>query len=158
MILGTAGYMSPEQARGKPVDKRADIWSFGVVLYEMLTGRRTFEGDTVSDTLASILKTDPDWSRLPADTPPNVRRLLRLCLQRDPKCRLRDIGDARLEIDAPGEPAPAPQARTVFRWMPWAALSLLLSGAAVWGWLRTPPAAPRRVIRFSVPLSGSPTQ
>jgi eukaryotic-like serine/threonine-protein kinase len=99
VILGTAAYMSPEQARGKAVDRRADIWAFGVVLFELLTGRRLFEGETVSDTIASVLKTDPDWSALPAATPPGVRRLLRRCLQRDPRRRLRDIGDARVEIE-----------------------------------------------------------
>src|SRR5438045_5705682 len=99
MILGTAAYMSPEQARGSPVDKRADIWAFGVVLYEMLTGRHSFAGETVSDTLAAVLKTDPDWSVLPAETPKAIRRLLRRALERDRKRRLSDIADARLEID-----------------------------------------------------------
>jgi len=99
MILGTAAYMAPEQARGKTVDKRADIWAFGVVLYEMLTGRRAFPGDDVSETLASVLKSEPDWSALPGATPPSVRRLLRRCLERDARLRLRDIGDARLEIE-----------------------------------------------------------
>ncbi|HEY2018463.1 MAG TPA: serine/threonine-protein kinase [Bryobacteraceae bacterium] len=94
MILGTAAYMSPEQARGQPVDKRADIWAFGVVLYEMFVGRPMFRGETVSDILAAVLKTDPDWSALPAATPRSVRRLLRRCLERDRKSRLRDIGDA----------------------------------------------------------------
>jgi serine/threonine protein kinase len=96
LILGTAAYMSPEQARGKAVDKRADIWSFGVVLYEMLTGRRLFEGETVSDVLAGVLRTDPDWSALPPQTPESARGLLRRCLERDPLERLRDIGEARL--------------------------------------------------------------
>ena len=99
VILGTAAYMSPEQARGKPVDKRADIWAFGVVLFEMLTGKRLFHGETVSDTLAAVLKTDPDWSLLPAGTPLRIRNLLRRCLTRDPLGRLRDIGDARIDID-----------------------------------------------------------
>jgi len=99
VILGTAGYMSPEQARGQAVDRRADIWAFGVCLFEMLTGRRLFVGETVSDTLASVLKVDPDWSTLPARTPRRVKRLLRRCLERDPKSRLRDIGDARIAIE-----------------------------------------------------------
>jgi serine/threonine-protein kinase len=99
VIMGTAAYMSPEQARGVAADKRADIWSFGVVLSEMLTGRHLFRGETVSDTLAGVLKTDPDWKALPAETPPAIRKLLRRCLVKDPKLRLRDIGDARLEID-----------------------------------------------------------
>ena len=99
VILGTAAYMSPEQVRGRSVDRRADIWALGVVLYEMLTGRRLFAGETISDTLASVLKTGPDWSLLPAETPAIVRRLLARCLERDPKQRLHDAGDARLEIE-----------------------------------------------------------
>lgn len=99
VILGTAAYMSPEQVRGRALDRRSDIWSFGIVLYEMLTGRRLFTGETVSDTLASVLKTDPDWGNLPAETPPTIRRLLARCLERNPKERLNDAGDARLEID-----------------------------------------------------------
>ena len=95
MILGTAAYMSPEQARGKNADKRADIWAFGVVLFEMLTGRRPFEGDDISLTLAEVLKTDPDWRALPPATPAGLRRLLTRCLKKDPKARLRDIGEAR---------------------------------------------------------------
>ncbi len=85
VILGTVGYMSPEQARGKPVDKRADIWAFGVVLFEMLTGRMMFGGETVSDTLARVLERDPDWTLLPAATPPHVRELLARCLVKDPR-------------------------------------------------------------------------
>jgi serine/threonine-protein kinase len=83
VILGTAAYMSPEQARGAAVDKRSDIWAFGVVLYEILTGRHLFRGETVSDTLAGVLKTDPDWKALPPETPASIRRLLRRCLERD---------------------------------------------------------------------------
>ena len=99
LIVGTAGYMSPEQARGKPVDKRTDIWAFGCVLYEMLSGRMAFEGHTLSDTIVAILDREPDWSNLPADTPRTARRLLARCLEKDPKQRLRDIGDARVELD-----------------------------------------------------------
>ena len=98
MILGTASYMAPEQARGRAVDKRADVWAFGVVLYEMLTGARAFPGDDVSDTLATVLKFDPDWNRLPADTPAPIRRLLKRCLTKDPKLRLRECGSALLDI------------------------------------------------------------
>jgi serine/threonine-protein kinase len=96
--------MSPEQARGKPVDKRADVWAFGALLYEMLTGRRAFEGETVSDTLAAVLMADPDWAALPSEVPGNVRRVLRRCLERDRNRRLHDIADARLELDEPSEP------------------------------------------------------
>ena len=102
LILGTAAYMSPEQARGKPVDKRADIWAFGVVLFEMLTGQRLFDGETVSDVLAGVLAREIDWTALPAGTPPAVRHLLGRCLERDPRRRLRDIGDARHELDEAG--------------------------------------------------------
>ena len=96
MILGTAAYMSPEQARGKPVDKRADIWAFGCVVYEMLTGHAVFAGTTVSDTIAAILGREPEWSALPSATPAPIRRLLHRCLQKDATRRLRDIGDARV--------------------------------------------------------------
>jgi eukaryotic-like serine/threonine-protein kinase len=114
MILGTAAYMAPEQARGKSVDQRADIWAFGVVLYEMLTGRRLFGGETVSDMLAAVLTQDPEWHLIPS----SVQRLLRRCLERDPKRRLRDIGDAwALLDDAPhAQAAPARWA-----WLPWSA-------------------------------------
>jgi len=98
LILGTAAYMSPEQARGTPVDKRADIWAFGVVLFEMLTGKPLFAGETVSDVLAGVLKTEIDIGRLPESTPSPIRGLLRRCLQRRPQDRLRDIGDARLQV------------------------------------------------------------
>ena len=109
MILGTAAYMAPEQAKGRGVDKRADIWAFGCVLYEMLTARRTFRGEDATDTIAEVLKSSVDYSTLPPSTPPNVRRLIVRCLQRDPKLRLRDIGDARIELmsDTLEEAAPA---------------------------------------------------
>jgi len=99
MIIGTAAYMAPEQARGRAVDRRADIWAFGVVLFEMLTGRRAFEGDDVSITLASVLKEDPKWASLPGGLPAPLHRLLRRCMEKDPKRRLSSIGDARLELD-----------------------------------------------------------
>jgi len=108
VILGTAAYMAPEQARGKAVDRRADIWAFGVVLYEMLTGRRAFDGDDVSITLASVLKDDPRWHELPTNLPPALTRLLRRCLEKDARRRLSSIGDARLELDEREEPASAP--------------------------------------------------
>ncbi len=102
VILGTAAYMSPEQAKGKTVDKRTDIFSFGIVLYEILTGKKAFAGEDISDVLASIIKTEPDWKTLPRDLDPRIASLLRRCLRKDRKKRLRDIGDARLEIEDVG--------------------------------------------------------
>lgn len=112
MVIGTAAYMAPEQARGKPVDRRADIWAFGVVLYEMLSGKRAFEGEDISVTLANVIKEDVDWQALPADLPASIRRLLRRCLEKDPRKRLSAIGDARLELDErdPAAAAHAPAA------------------------------------------------
>jgi eukaryotic-like serine/threonine-protein kinase len=101
MILGTAAYMSPEQAKGRPADKRSDVWAFGGVLYEMLSGQRAFRGDDISDTLAAVLRQDIDWTALPASTPAPVRRLLARCLDRDVRRRLRDIGEARIVLDDP---------------------------------------------------------
>ena len=138
VIMGTAAYMSPEQARGQNVDRRSDIWAFGVVLYEMLTGRQMFGGDTVSDSLAAVLKTDPDWSAIPPQTPMAIRRLLRRCLERDRMRRLSDIGDARLEIDEAmaGIAEPSPEAaperpRRAFGWLNLAAGVVGLAGLAV---------------------------
>ena len=120
-ILGTAAYMSPEQARGKTVDKRADIWAFGVVLFEMLTGRQLFAGETLSDTLAAVLKNEPDRESLPSDTPAPIRRLLARCLRKKPNERLRDIGDARLEIDEAFSADATPEVSAPKRtWLPWA--------------------------------------
>ena len=99
MILGTASYMSPEQARALPADRRADIWSFGVILYEMLAGRRAFLGDTVADTVAKVIEREPDWSLLPATTPPPIKSLIERCLVKSPRNRLQSIGDARLVIE-----------------------------------------------------------
>ncbi len=99
VILGTAAYMSPEQTRGRALDKRTDVWSFGCILYECLTGRQAFREETVSDTLASIIRSEPDWSTLPAETPAKIRDLVRRCLQKDPRRRLHDIADARIEIE-----------------------------------------------------------
>ena len=99
MILGTAAYMAPEQAKGRAADKRSDVWAFGAVLYEMLSGVRAFQGDDVSDTLAAVLRSEPTWTALPASTPPLIRRLLRRCLEKDRKRRLDSAADARLEID-----------------------------------------------------------
>jgi serine/threonine protein kinase len=137
MIIGTAAYMSPEQARGRAVDRRADVWAFGVVLYEMLTGRRCFEGEDISITLASVLKEDVSWQSLPADLPVPIRRLLRRCLEKDPKRRLSSIGDARLELDeasSPSDPVHVAAPRTgVSRWERaiWAAFAGVATVAAV---------------------------
>lgn len=137
VIMGTAGYMSPEQARGKPVDKRADIWAFGVVLLEMLTGKSMFQGETVSDTLAAVLRADIDWAQLPATVPPPVRRLLQRCLERDPKRRLRDIGDAWIEIDSPAAAAAVPPVKSI-SWLPWIAAAVLGGVGIAWGvWQRS---------------------
>ena len=132
--------MAPEQAKGKPVDRRADIWAFGVVLYEMLTGRRAYEGEDVSDTLAAVLTRDVDWNALPTDVPPRLIALLRDCLVRDPKQRLRDIGEARRVLDQiiAGVPDPAAviasaqsQARAwISRALPWSVAAIALAGAA----------------------------
>jgi eukaryotic-like serine/threonine-protein kinase len=130
MILGTAAYMSPEQARGKKVDKRADIWSFGVVLFEMLFGRRLFAGETISDTLAAVLRQEIDWTLLPAYTPREIRHLLRRCLERDPNLRLRDIGEARIMLNQPPErEAPALQAKRSAPLAYWIALPVVLIAA-----------------------------
>jgi serine/threonine-protein kinase len=107
IILGTAAYMSPEQAKGRSADKRSDVWAFGCVLYEMLTGQRAFEGEDVSDTLATVLKSDPDWTRLPADTPLSIQRLLRRCLEKHRKTRIPDIAIARFEMEEVLSESPA---------------------------------------------------
>jgi serine/threonine-protein kinase len=105
-ILGTAGYMAPEQARGQAADRRADVWAFGVVLYEMLTGQRPFQGESNPDLLVAVLAKEPEWSVLPPLTPVRLRQLLRLCLVKDKRTRLQAIGDARIFLDAPSEEAP----------------------------------------------------
>ncbi len=139
MILGTAAYMSPEQARGKTVDKRADIWAFGVVLYEMLTGTRLFAGESVAETLGLIFSRDPDLTTLPPATPARVRTLIARCLVRDPRQRLRDIGDVRLDLEGASDPPIAvpriPARGALWRALPWglAATATLLAGWALWG-------------------------
>src|SRR5688572_10726357 len=105
VILGTAAYMAPEQAKGKAVDKRADIWAFGCVLYEMVTGRRAFDGDDVTDLIAAVVSKEPDWTALPASTPPHLRRVLQRCLVKDRRQRLRDVGDARHDLLDPSQTA-----------------------------------------------------
>jgi serine/threonine-protein kinase len=161
VILGSAAYMAPEQARGKPVDKRADIWAFGVVVYEMVTGRRAFEGDELSDVLAAVLRQDISWSALPAGTPLRLRRLLERCLDRDPKTRLRDIGEARIVIEGIIRGDDAPTASVASSWSParksiWAVgataiLTALVVGAVTWRLSQTV-AAPVPLIRASLPL------
>jgi eukaryotic-like serine/threonine-protein kinase len=132
-VMGTPGYMSPEQARGQAVDKRTDVWAFGCVLYEILTGRVAFKGETVSDTIVAVLGSEPDWDALPGGTPASVRLLLQRCLDKDPKRRLRDLGDVRFEIDevgshtASGTRQPAPAYRAV---LPITAALVLLAGSA----------------------------
>jgi Tol biopolymer transport system component len=150
VILGTASYMSPEQASGKPVDKRADIWAFGVVVFEMLTGRRLFTGETASEVLAAVIKDEPDWASLPSASPAALRKLLRRCLEKRPRRRLRDIGDARVEIEdaiagssdaAPGSSPSMPPSASQ-RALPWIAGASILSLGlvlALWAPWRTPP-------------------
>ncbi len=150
IILGTAAYMSPEQARGKQVDKRADIWAFGVVLYEMLTGEQLFAGETVSDTLAAVLRHEPDWSKVPA----RMQRLLRSCLEKEPKKRLRDIGDMDLLIQegpAQGEEPLSLGSGPRWLWAVTAAACLLAAGLAVLHF-RVKPAAAPEIVRFQIRL------
>ena len=154
VILGTAAYMSPEQARGSVVDKRSDIWAYGIVLYEMLTGRHLFGGETVSDTLAAVLRDDIDLRLLPPETPASIRRLLRRCLERDRKRRLPDIAVARLEIDDAQEAAPvAPAPSRSSNRLLWAALAVACTAAvalAVVHFREASPSAP--MVRFQIPL------
>ncbi len=163
VILGTAAYMSPEQARGLSADRRADVWAFGCVLYEMLTGRRLFEGETVSDTLAAVLKTEPNWRTLPSSTPAGVRTLLRRCLVKDPRKRLQAIGDARIAIEetlarpeAGEDPqegaatrAPGLRRRELLAWLIAAGLGVFCLALAA-ARLRTAPASPSAMVRASL--------
>jgi serine/threonine-protein kinase len=162
VILGTAGYMAPEQAKGKPVDRRADIWALGVVLFEMLSGRAMYRGETVTETIAHVITQPPDWTALPASTPRSVRRLLRRCLEKEPRARYQSAGDVRIDIDeALGDPveetvtvasvsgrAPVPAWR---RWLPWALAAMFFIALVVAQWPR--PAPPARPQRFEVRLS-----
>jgi len=157
MILGTAAYMSPEQARGRPVDKRADIWAFGVVVHELLTGQRLFAGETVSDTIAAVLTRPIDVQAMPASIPPSIRRLLSRCLERDVRLRLRDIGEARIALSAPnaveastpGTPAAAPRRAGM--------IAAALAGVAVFGlaagwWMHRPAAVPAKDSRYALAI------
>jgi serine/threonine-protein kinase len=154
LILGTAAYMAPEQAKGKPVDRRADVWAFGLVLYEMLTGTRMFGGDSVAETLASVMKDQIALTNLPADTPASIRQLVKRCLERDPRRRLQSIGEARiiLEDAIAGTPrvrpslSPPPDSHRSDRW-PWAlaAVAVLTAVAATgWAWSRPDRGSSRR--------------
>jgi serine/threonine-protein kinase len=168
IILGTAAYMSPEQAHGRAADGRADIWSFGVTLYEMLSAKPVFTGESVSDTLASVLKFEPDWNALPADVPESIRRLLRRCLTRDPKKRLQAIGEARIAIEEaianPADTSPATQliaqapafAEEAPLWrraLPWAVagVSLLALVLSYWRPWQGPP-EPKSAVRLSAEI------
>ncbi len=165
VILGTAAYMSPEQARGKVVDRRTDLWAFGCVLYEMLTERRAFEGDTLTDVLAAVVKHEPNWTRLPAETPLPIRTLLRRCLEKDRKRRVESAADARLEIDdglaAPAVEMPVPKAvetlaRPVAPSRRVALTAAMLAGVALvtaivaWILMRPAPQAPVLSSRFAI--------
>jgi Tol biopolymer transport system component len=161
-VVGTAAYMSPEQARGQTVDKRTDIWAFGCVLFEMLTGKRAFDGATASDVTANILHKDPDWTALPAATPPSVNRVLVRCLEKDQKRRQRDIGDVFVELDdkvGAASEANAPASRWSIGRAAWLAAVLLASvgtGLAVWRVKSSPVAAasgPAAVTRFVISVS-----
>jgi serine/threonine-protein kinase len=163
MILGTAAYMSPEQAKGKIVDRRTDIWAFGCVLYEMLTGTPAFGGETITDTLAAIVRAEPGWSELPADTPSKIRELLQRCLRKDPKQRLQSMGDARIALDeafsasndplsSPGPATGQPSSRE--RTRPWVLTGLLLMAIAIAlaGWWKANRQGERPPQRFELTL------
>jgi eukaryotic-like serine/threonine-protein kinase len=162
-IFGTAAYMSPEQAAGKPADKRSDLWAFGIVLFEMLTARPVFAGETMSHVLAAVLTTEPDWTTLPAETPAPIRRLLRRCLEKDRKRRLESAADARLEIDDALATPPA-EGRVVTRprptWQQWSIAATVLmvtvvAGASVWFATRPAEPVPPRVSRLALAPSGT---
>jgi serine/threonine protein kinase/WD40 repeat protein len=163
ILLGTAAYMSPEQARGKKVDRRADIWSFGAVLYEMLTGKPAFTGQTISDTLAAVIRAEPDWSALPGNVPSSIVRLLRRCLTKDPNQRLRDIGEARIALDVAISGTPedtvAPAATTVQplwrRALPWAIAAIAIALAIAFSslyWRASQLDESHRVLQLSLAL------
>jgi serine/threonine-protein kinase len=169
VLLGTAAYMSPEQAKGKRADRRADIFAFGVVFYEMLTGKQAFSGDSIPEILAGVLKQEMDWSALPSDTPPAIRRLLRRCLEKDARRRLRDIGDARMEIvdtlaapqaetaiAAPAVAPPMPAQPLWQRALPWSLAAVLAAVTALAFWRPWIPAPARPVVaRFAASLQPS---
>ncbi len=154
VILGTAAYMSPEQAKGKPVDRRADIWAFGCVVFEMVTGRQPFSGETVSDVLARVLEREPDWLLLPGATPPALRRMLQRCLEKNPAKRWHHMGDVALELDLASIERAHPEASTAparLRWREagWL-VAIVMAVAAGALWLRTDRAAPPPVTSFEL--------
>jgi serine/threonine protein kinase len=156
VILGTASYMSPEQARGLAVDRSSDIWAWGCVLFEMLTGTRAFGGTDTTEVIAAVIRATPDWSRLPSDTPSSVRRLLHRCLEKDPKKRLADIRDARftledLATEVSAERVATDRRTTSREWLAWAAALLaLVAAAAVWFWRAEVPAPAAREMRVEI--------
>jgi serine/threonine-protein kinase len=159
MILGTAAYMAPEQAKGRPADKRSDIWAFGCVLYEMLTGKRAFQGEDISDTLAAILRGDPDWDGIPADVPPSIHALVRGCLKKDRKQRIRDVSTALFLLDEPLALAanasatasrPRPLWKRAFPVLAGIVLAAAVTSAA-W-WTVRPSTPPPTVTRFLLTL------
>ena len=156
VILGTAAYMSPEQAKGKRVDKRTDVWAFGAVVYEMLTGKRAFQGDDVSDTLAAVLRAEPDFGELPSETPPALGRVLKLCLSKDTTRRVHDIADVRLAMDGAFEPASeaSEPVAVSHRGLPWAVavFASLVTSLVVWSLTRPEPLV---VTRFAYDLPAS---
>ena len=160
MILGTAAYMSPEQARGKAVDRRTDIWAFGCVLFEMLTGKRAFAGETAADVLAATVSREPEWSHLTPEATRRLGRLLRRCLEKNPRQRLHDIADARIEVEEAGAPETDDKVPSVAsrppRWaMPaWFAAGAITLGAALlfWNWMSAVPETPSMSLRSAVPL------
>jgi serine/threonine protein kinase len=162
VILGTAAYMSPEQAKGKVVDKRSDNWAFGCVLFEMITGKQSFSGETLTDILASVVRAEPDWSALPAGTPEAIRRLLRRCLTKDPKQRLRDIGEARITIesflagksDETTELATRKESlplRKTLLWVAGVALAFIAGGLGVWSTRPASSEPPLRKLELQTP-------
>jgi serine/threonine protein kinase/Tol biopolymer transport system component len=161
MLLGTAPYMSPEQARGRPIDKRADIWAFGCVWFEMLTGRRAFDGETTTDVVARIVEREPDWTKLPASAPAALVRLIKHCIEKDPKKRLRDIGEARHALDQMTSDVPTTSPRSSWIW-PTIATATAVAGAAVawtagaFGRGAAPTAEPREPSTFAIEASLAP--
>jgi eukaryotic-like serine/threonine-protein kinase len=156
MILGTAAYMSPEQAKGRPADKRSDIWAFGCVLFEMLTAKRAFEGEDISDTLAAILRGEPDWSALPSDLPGQVRAIVMRCLRKDRKARIPDVSVVRFLLDEPSTPAASPDrpvavpTRAGWAWKAATAVLAAATAAAFSAWYVARSSSPQ-VTRFFVP-------